>query len=181
MKIGIIGHGRFGTLWAGLMKEFGDVAICDKGKRKKEKGKVDDVLNVDVLFLLVPISEIKNVCKEITDKLDPKTIVVDACSVKVKPVEDMLFELRHTQPIIATHPLFGPDSVKRLGIEGQKIVVSPVRVTEEQLNMFEKMFEKMKFKIIHATPEEHDRQMARSQALVHFLGRGLAELDLQDQ
>ena len=89
--------------------------------------------------------------------------------------------MRHTQPIIATHPLFGPDSVKRLGIEGQKIVVSPVRVTEEQLNMFEKMFEKMKFKIIHATPEEHDRQMARSQALVHFLGRGLAELDLQDQ
>jgi prephenate dehydrogenase len=90
-------------------------------------------------------------------------------------------ELKQSQPIIATHPLFGPDSVKKLGLGGQKIVVAPVRVTEEQLKVFEEILEKMKLKIIHATPEEHDQQMARSQALVHFLGRGLAELDLQDQ
>ncbi|MBT3539280.1 prephenate dehydrogenase [Candidatus Parcubacteria bacterium] len=176
MKIGIIGHGRFGALWAYCMKKFGDVVIHDK-----ENENLEEVLNVDLLFLLVPISEIKNVCKEISDKLNENTIVVDACSVKVKPVEGMKSELKHSQPIIATHPLFGPDSVKRLGLEGQKIVVSKVRVTEGQLSFLESMLKKMKLEIIHATPEEHDRQMARSQALVHFLGRGLGDLKLEDQ
>lgn len=176
MKIGIIGHGRFGKLWTKLMGEFGEVVIHDK-----ENNNLELVLNVDILFLLVPISEIKNVCREIADKLDEKTIVVDACSVKVKPVEEMKSELKHHQPIIATHPLFGPDSVNRSGLEGQKIVVSSIRVTEQQLEMLENILKKMKLKIIHETPEEHDKQMASSQALVHFLGRGLSDLNLKEQ
>ncbi|MFA5813988.1 MAG: hypothetical protein WC862_05785, partial [Patescibacteria group bacterium] len=45
----------------------------------------------------------------------------------------------------------------------------------------EKILKKLELKIIHATPEEHDRQMASSQALVHFLGRGLAEMRLTKQ
>lgn len=174
MKIGIIGYGRFGKLWAKLMSEFGEVLVYDKEK-------IDDVLNVDILFLLVPISEIRNVCREIRDLLSEKTIVVDACSVKVKPVEEMLSELKHSQSIIATHPLFGPDSVEWLGLAGQKIAVCPVRVTENELNILLSILEKLKLKIIQTSPEKHDRQMARSQALVHFLGRGLGELNLSDQ
>jgi len=186
MRTGIIGHGRFGKLWAECMKQFGEVLVYDNNQQTTSNEQInfvdlDNVVRVDILFLLVPISEIQNICKEIRGKLDEKTIIIDACSVKVKPVEEMLKELPHHQPIIATHPLFGPDSVKKLGLEGQKIVVAPIRATEEHLRIFESMLEKMKLQIIHATPEEHDRQMARSQALVHFLGRGLAELDLQDQ
>ncbi len=179
MRIGIIGHGRFGKLWVGQMKKFGEVLVYDKKDDRKKK--IDDVLNVDLLFLLVPISEIKNVCKEISRKLPIGVVVADACSVKVKPVKDMLAELAEGQPIIATHPLFGPDSVERFGLMGQKIVVSPIRATKRQLSMLEDIFKKMELKIIHTTPEEHDKQMARSQALVHFLGRGLAELNLCQQ
>ncbi len=179
MRIGIIGHGRFGKLWAGQMKKFGEVLVYDKKDDRKKK--INNVLNVDLLFLLVPISEIKNVCKKISKKLQTNVIVADACSVKVKPVKDMLAELAKGQPIIATHPLFGPDSVERFGLMGQKIVVSPIRATKRQLSMLEDIFKKMELKIIHTTPEEHDRQMARSQALVHFLGRGLAKLNLREQ
>lgn len=179
MRIGIIGHGRFGKLWAGQMKKFGKVLVYDKENSVKKK--IDDVLNVDLLFLLVPISEIKSVCRQISGKLSVSTIVIDACSVKVKPMNDMLSELSESQPIIATHPLFGPDSVERLGLKGQKIVVSPIRATKKQLFMLESILDNMELKIVHATPEEHDKQMARSQALVHFLGRGLAELNLCKQ
>ncbi len=181
MKIGIIGHGRFGKLWAKHMKEFGEVVVFDKEKGIRNKEKMDSVLNVDILFLLVPISEIKNICREISNKLNKNTIVVDACSVKVKPVEEMKSDLKHDQPIIATHPLFGPDSVKCQGLKKQKIVVCPIRVTEEQLKMLENILKKMKLEIIHETPEEHDKQMASSQALVHFLGRGLVGLNLKEQ
>lgn len=179
MRIGIIGYGRFGKLWAGQMKKFGEVLVYDKKEDRKKK--IDDVLNVELLFLLVPISKIKSVCREISVKLPIGVIVADACSVKVKPVKDMLTELEENQPIIATHPLFGPDSVERFGLKGQKVVVSPIHATKKQLSMLENIFKKMELKIIHATPEEHDKQMARSQALVHFLGRGLAGLNLREQ
>ena len=88
MRIGIIGYGRFGKLWSEQMKKFGGVFVYDKEGGAKKK--IGNVLNVDLLFLLVPISEIKNVCREIADKLGKNTIVIDACSVKVKPAEDML-------------------------------------------------------------------------------------------
>ncbi|MFZ2189884.1 MAG: prephenate dehydrogenase/arogenate dehydrogenase family protein [Candidatus Magasanikiibacteriota bacterium] len=183
MRVGIIGYGRFGKLWAELMKEFGEVVVYDKQvkSQKSIKSKVSDVLDVDMLFLLVPISEIKNVCKEIRAKLNEKTIVIDACSVKVKPVREMKQILKSNQPIIATHPLFGPDSVKRFGLVGQKIVVSNIRATAKQLNLLKNILKKLKLKIIQATPEEHDKQMAKSQALVHFFGRGLADLKLKKQ
>jgi len=186
MRIGIIGHGRFGKLWAEVCQPFADVLVYDKEQRSmnddhKIFSNLDDVLKVDILFLLVPISEIKNVCFEIAGKLGEKTIVVDACSVKLYPAKIMKQELKKHQPIVATHPLFGPDSVKRDGLAGQKIVVCPVQGMQEKFDLCKDFFAKLQLEIIHATPEEHDSQMARSQSLVHFLGRGLAELKLEDQ
>jgi prephenate dehydrogenase len=87
-----------------------------------------------------------------------------------------------TQPLLATHPLFGPDSVKRSGgLAGHKIVVCPVQCTIEQQHAMEELFKKMGLTVLLATPDAHDREMASSQGLVHFIGRGLAALDLQPQ
>lgn len=186
MTIGIIGYGRFGKLWADVMRQFGDVFVFSPNEKNGNRSRLhfvqqDEVLSVDILFLLVPISEIGNVCHDIATRLNAETIVVDACSVKVKPAEAMIAELSHHQPIIATHPLFGPDSVKRMGLVGQKIVVSRVRVTDDQFLLLKIILEKLELKIIEASPEEHDRQMARSQALVHFLGRAFAHMHLENQ
>lgn len=186
MKIGVIGYGRFGKLWAKCLKPFGHIFVYNQnGLRAKGYGLAKSILNevcdVDILFLLVPISEIKNVCKEIREKLNEETIVIDACSVKVKPAREMKQILKSNQSIIATHPLFGPDSVKRSGLAGQKIVVSSIRSTKKQLGLVENIFKKIKLKIIHATPDEHDRQMAKSQSLVHLIGRALVDLNLEKQ
>lgn len=175
---GIIGFGRFGKLWANSLKPLGNVRIADK---KTSPAALAKTLEVDFLFLLVPISEIKNLCKKIAPQLQPNTVVIDACSVKVLPVQTMKKLLLRKQPIIATHPLFGPDSVKKFGLARQKIVVSNIRATGAQLAAFEKILHKLKLKIIHTTPRHHDQQMAKSQALIHFLGRGLAALKLQKQ
>lgn len=190
-QFGIIGCGRFGQLWLRCLLPFGEVKIFDqkispqnpatKKQLKKISVPLREVVKVDMLFLLVPISQMKNICQKIAPLLAPKTVVIDACSVKVLPVQVMKSLLPKAQPIIATHPLFGPDSVKRLGIKNQKIVVSPVRSSRKQRGDFEKILKKIHLKIIHATPEEHDEQMARSQALVHFIGRGLSSLNLAEQ
>lgn len=195
LVFGIIGFGRFGKLWAQCLKPFGEVKIYDKHTRTQAAvpaGKASlsknfsfvplrEVVKAELLFLLVPISEIENICKKIAPLLAPHTVVIDACSVKTSPANSMKKRLPTGQPIIATHPLFGPDSVKKFGLKNQKIVVSNIRASAKQLASFENILKKLKLNIIHATPQEHDLQMAKSQALVHFLGRGLGPLDLGPQ
>lgn len=190
MKIsfGIIGYGRFGQLWANELSRFGKVLVYDKNPHVKIIGKnisgspLNKVAAADVLFLLAPISEIESCCRQISRFLKSNTIVADACSVKIYPVKIMSRLLAKGQPIIGTHPLFGPDSVKRSGgLKSHKIVFCPVKSSKVQRQILLKLFKKMELRVIKATPSEHDRQMAKSQALVHFLGRGLAGLKLHQQ
>lgn len=193
---GIIGYGRFGRLWVDCLKPFGEVKIYDKklpakSAAPKKASRVPsknfrfvplrEAVKSDLLFLLVPISEIENTCKKIAPLLEPKTVVIDACSVKVAPVASMKKWLPKDQKIIATHPLFGPDSVKRFGLMDQKIVVCNVSAGKKERQMFEKILKKLRLAVIRSTPERHDEQMAKSQALVHFIGRGLTPLDLGPQ
>lgn len=182
MIFGILGHGRFGKLWASCLKPFGEVRIFDPKKDKTQHfNTLEEVLSADFLFVLVPIGRFESVCKSIAKKLPPSTVVVDACSVKVHPAKVMQSVFSKKQPLIATHPLFGPDSVERLGLKGRKIVLCPLRIEDKQLNALKKIFKAMELEIFECTPKEHDEQMAKSQALVHFLGRGLTALKLKTQ
>jgi len=91
-----------------------------------------NVANSDILFLLVPISQLEKCCQEIKPHLASTTLVVDACTVKVYPVSVMKKYISARQPIIATHPLFGPDSAASNKLAGHKIVVCPIRASEKQ-------------------------------------------------
>lgn len=179
VTIGIIGAGRFGLLWADALASFAEIRVFDHKIHSEEE--LVAVVQSDLVFLCVPISAMEETCKTIASMLSPNTIVVDVCSVKVYPVEVMKKHLPEHQPIIATHPLFGPDSTARNGMPGQRIVVSPIRATDKQLEMLTSLCDNLSLQIIDASPEEHDKQMARSQALVHFIGRGLGPLELTDQ
>ncbi len=184
LTIGIVGFGRFGKLWAKYMAKHGQVFVFDKKNKVPSAIAADlkKVASADIVFLAVPISELENSCKAISPFLLASTLVVDVSSVKTWPVQVMKKFLPKDQSILATHPLFGPDSERAHGgIKGFKIVVCPLK----RKNLFEKklmeIFKKMGLQIIVSTPEEHDWQMANSQALVHFIGRGLAKLKLGPQ
>ena len=188
MKFGIVGFGRFGQLWADLLLPFGDVAVYDKHLLNQPANSdikvttLQEVAQADVVFMLVPISEFENSCFEIAKVLNPTTLVVDCCSVKIHPVNVMRRVFAPTQPLLATHPLFGPDSVKKNGgLVGHKIVICPINHGENKQNQLQVIFNNMGLKTLITTPEDHDRQMASSQGLVHFIGRGLLALDLQQQ
>lgn len=185
LRFGIIGYGRFGRLWADVLKRFGEVRVYDEKEVSLADGLVDatidHVVDVDYLFLLVPISTIGHVAETISSSLKKETVVVDAASVKCYPVAEMKEYFGVDQPIIATHPLFGPDSVARQGLAGQKCVLCPVRQSTEQLTIFRDLLHALELRVIECSPEEHDQSMARSQALVHFIGRGLESLELQSQ
>lgn len=188
LTFGIIGYGRFGELWATYISKHGTVFVFDK--KEKIVGKIPNIIPTDlkktasanIVFLTMPISELEKCCKAIGPFLSPQTLVVDMCSVKIWPVMIMKRCLPKNQPILATHPLFGPDSEKiNKGINGLKIVICPSKIKKVFEKKLINILKKLKLKIIIASPEEHDRQMANSQALVHFIGRGLARLKLNPQ
>jgi prephenate dehydrogenase len=188
MNFGIVGYGRFGKLWAKALVPFGAVCVNEKifnPQTAEDNIEIVDLAQVaqaDVVFLLVPISEFAACCQQIKPYLKPETLVVDCCSVKVYPANIMQKTFAPTQPIIATHPLFGPDSVQKSGgLQDHKIVVCPIRCSDQQQTDLQNLFKKMGLQVLLTTPDEHDKQMANSQALVHFIGRGLAALDLQPQ
>jgi prephenate dehydrogenase len=190
-RIGIIGYGRFGEMWARALAPFGPTLVFDSKWDRPEarpaltpplaQGTFKQVAESNVLFLAVPISQLEACCHRLSPEVSNDTIVVDVCSVKLHPAKVMQTTFGGEQPLIGTHPLFGPDSVARLGLEGRKIVFCQLRATSEQTKKVRSILELLKLQIIESSPEEHDRQMARSQALVHLLGRALASLNLGKQ
>jgi prephenate dehydrogenase len=82
--------------------------------------------------------------------------------------------------IIGTHPLFGPDSAGR-SLKDRKIALCPVRTDDRRLSCIREYLEKKGLIVIEMSPEEHDRQIAYSLTLTHFIGRAMIDMDLKPQ
>ena len=96
-------------------------------------------------------------------------LVLDVCSLKMLPCQWMADLLPKGVRIVGTHPLFGPQSAPD-AIIGQKVVVCPIRGNPDKVAGF---LSGLGLEVIQCSPDEHDRQMAVSQALTHFIGRSM--------
>ena len=179
--IGIIGFGRFGKLAARYLARDFDVLVfnpTDKSAEIKESGALEaslrSVCQQKVIILCVPISILKKVLVEIGPLLKQDRIVVDVCSVKVYPVQWMQALLPESVSILATHPIFGPDSASD-SLKGRKIFLSPIRIGQKPYQKIKSYLASKGLAIIESTPENHDEQIAISLALTHFIGRTLSE------
>jgi prephenate dehydrogenase len=184
MKVGIYGLGRFGIFWAELLSEKFDVYGYNRSSLVKTPENVslvteNKILKCDVLFLCVSISSLESVLSKISDRIKPGTVVFDTCSVKVHPVNIMKSILPENIGIIATHPMFGPDSGKN-GVQDLPIVYIPVRVSTEYAEKWKNVFLEFGMKVVEITAKMHDKDAAFTQGVTHFIGRVLNELDLQE-
>jgi prephenate dehydrogenase len=114
------------------------------------------------------------VLKDIAPLLRPDGLIVDVCSVKEYPVRLMTDILPHTVSILATHPMFGPDSAAD-SLEGGKICLCRVRIAEKNYQNIKAYLTVKGLVAIEATPQQHDEQIATSLSLTHFIGRTLSE------
>ncbi|MGD8524037.1 MAG: prephenate dehydrogenase/arogenate dehydrogenase family protein [Desulfobacterales bacterium] len=185
--IGIIGFGRFGRLMAKYMiGEFQVYAhdIEDKSSAINETGAVaaslEEVCRQKIVILAVPISGIQDVLKNISPLLRSDSLVVDVCSVKVYPVQWMKEILPDQVSILATHPMFGPDSAAKT-LVGSKIVLCKVRIDDDHYSQIKSYLASKHLTVIETTPEEHDKEIAVSLALTHFIGRSLSEFGASQQ
>jgi len=118
------------------------------------------------------------VLSQIKPYLSPTTLVVDTCSVKVYPVQVMLQHLGSDRPLLATHPMFGPDSAKQ-GLKNLPIVVHPLGGDHPLQDDWLRRFQEMGLRVLLMSPEEHDEVAAFTQGLTHLVGRVLKEMNLE--
>jgi prephenate dehydrogenase len=107
--------------------------------------------------------------------LSAETLVADVCSVKTLPVRWMREALPGSVHVLATHPMFGPDSAAS-SLEGRKILLWNERVPPETYQKIRDYLAGRGLAVVEASPEEHDRQIALSLGLTHFIGRALCEI-----
>ena len=180
--IGIIGFGRFGKLTAGYLAADFDVFVFNRTDKSTEikksgarKASLKTVCQQKIVILCVPISTLKEVLVEIGPLLKKDSVVVDVCSVKVYPTRWMKASLPETVSILATHPIFGPDSASD-SLKDRKIFLSPIRISKKQYRKIKTYLTSKELVLIESTPEDHDEQIAISLALTHYIGRTLSEL-----
>jgi prephenate dehydrogenase len=179
--IGIIGFGRFGKLASHYLAKDFDVFVhtrADKASEISQTGaraaSIEAVCRQDIVIPCVPISIFKDFLKNIAPLIKPDALIVDVCSVKEYPIRWMREILPDTVSILATHPMFGPDSAAD-SLKGRKICLCKVKIEEKQYRQIRKYLFSKGLDVIEATPREHDEQIATSLALTHLIGRTLSE------
>ncbi|MCU0605216.1 MAG: prephenate dehydrogenase/arogenate dehydrogenase family protein [Desulfobacterales bacterium] len=185
--IGVIGFGRFGRLAARYLAPDGKVRVWDPAAAAPEvlstgaePADLATAARSDIVIPAVPISRFQEVLGEVTPHLKAGSLVVDVCSVKELPVRWMQALLPAGVDILGTHPMFGPDSAAD-SLKGRKIVLCRVRVGAERYARIRNYLDAKGLAVIESSPAEHDRQIAVSLALTHFIGRALAGMGATPQ
>jgi prephenate dehydrogenase len=183
-RVTVIGFGRFGRLWASILRGDCEVVIYDSAPELREQAEAEGfaalplaaALASDVIFYCVPISAFEATLEEhlpfFAEQDGPRTLI-DTLSVKVHARAVFDRHLPSTYQAMLTHPMFGPDSVAVGGLAGQPIVLDRYRMHEEAFVRWEQYFVGKGLDVVVMTADEHDRLAAESQGVTHFVGRTL--------
>lgn len=185
--VSVYGYGRFGKLWADILKKDFRVKVYSRRGLKPEDinpgieiSDLEGLHDTDALFYCVAISSLEAVLME-TKQLHRKAgcIYFDTCSVKVEPARWMKEHLPEGSRIIATHPMFGPDSYDT-ATEKLPMVMCNISASDTDFSFWTDYFNNARIQVKIMTPDEHDEMVAYSQGITHYIGRVLADLNLKN-
>ncbi|SMO60304.1 prephenate dehydrogenase [Paracoccus laeviglucosivorans] len=179
----IVGFGAFGQLLAGLLTPYCRIQVHDPdmGAQLAATNAGHGTVPVagiggQYVILAVPVQGLADCLRQIAPHLRPGQTVIDVCSVKEEPARLMADLLPAGVDVIATHPMFGPQSAVA-GLAGLQVVLCPVR--GDGWRRLAAWLRRAGLRIVVTTPEEHDRQAAMTQGLTHLLARAIHSLGEQ--
>lgn len=175
--IGIIGLGAFGRLMAQHLGPHFSLCAYDPvpGAGDVTRVGLAAAASCPTVILAMPVGAIEETVRAIGPHLRPGALVLDVGSVKVVPAEAMRRGLPDHADIVATHPLFGPQSA-RDGIRGLKIAVCPIRGRRGPV-VAAFLRKVLGLDVILTTPEAHDREAAVVQGLTHLIAKVLVQME----
>lgn len=180
--VGIMGFGAFGTLMADALGPHLAVRAFDPDPGRARAAMragvgagLGEVAGSPVVVLAVPVCRLAATVADIAPHLRAGALVLDVGSVKSAPAEIMARGLPPHVDILATHPLFGPESA-RDGLAGHRIALCPVRGARAP-GVAAFLRRRLGLEVILTTPDEHDREAAIVQGLTHLVARALAGME----
>lgn len=195
-SIGIIGYGRFGQLLHAIFQNtLKDIEIKISSRSNQIDGKMffnfEEAVKCDLVIPVVPIKYFESTIVRIAKLIPSGSTIMDVCSVKLHPEEVMLKNIPEGINIIATHPMFGPGNLKKLGIDpykldlekkfkGLKIVISNVRCDEQNYELIKKYFSNLNMTVVEMSCEEHDKKTAETQFVSLYIAQILQNMDIKE-
>lgn len=183
LKIGLLGHGRFGAALAGLLS----LAGCrwrgwDPQREVPTPNRFADpdalVDESDLIILAVPVRALEPTLRRIEPRLRGGQQLLDVCSVKQEPCRLMQEILGARIGHAGCHPLFGPLSIARA--DPLRAIVCPSPDHPRTAELARELFESIGCEVAMQDPETHDRLMAQTHVMAFFIARGLLDLGLND-
>ncbi len=182
-SLALIGAGAFGMFCIPHLRRFFDIALYDTRPDLEacaaaagvRAATLEAASAADIVVLAVPLDALEAVARRIASHLRPGALVVDVCSLKMRPAQILAAALPAHVDIVGTHPLFGPQS-GRDGIAGLRAVVCPVRGDRDRA--VAALLRRLGLRVMRTSAEAHDRQMAYVQGLTHLLARVVIDMDL---
>ncbi len=189
IELGIVGLGAFGKFMARHLSGHFAVkgydrtppdgaALAAAGAEGLSLVSFEEVAACDIVVFAVPLESLADTVAAAAPHLRDGALVLDVTSVKMRPVE-ILASLPPRVDALGLHPLFGPQS-GRDGISGMRVAMCPVRIGKDRYyKVCDFLTEKLGLLCLKTSPEQHDREMARVQAMTHFMSRALKKIGLQ--
>ncbi len=178
--LGIIGHGDFGRFLETLAHRFLPGAQVRVHARKMTPDgarffTLEETCRSDVVIIAVYIRAFAEMLGKVLPLLGPASILLDVNTVKVRPVE-LLRRHAGDRPWVATHPMFGPYSFDKQGgnLKGLRLVIGDHTLPDTALASAISWLRGLGLNIITMTPEAHDRMLAETLFLTHYVAQIVA-------
>jgi len=174
--VAVIGAGGMGSWFARFFKSRGDsVTVCDIDQSKARRlaarlrsryasTNPEAARGSDIVVLATPANVVSNVVKEISPALRRGAFLLDLCAIKSAVAPALRSAQRRGVIVASIHPMFGPLAS---GLRGKTIVVVRMRKDKRAVNIVKRLFPEAR--ILLTDSGTHDRQMAVTLALPHFL------------
>ena len=187
--LGIIGLGAFGRFMVKHLSPWFDIRGYDENTNSVELLKKDgaeavtvaglaETAAADLVVFAVPLDNLERAALGAAPSIRPGTLVMDVTSVKTRPVEILSRIIPKHAELLGTHPLFGPQSGKD-GIASLRIALCPVRIGPERYyKVCDFLTDQLRLLVLKVDPDSHDKEMAKVQAMTHFMSRALREIGL---
>jgi len=180
-SLGLVGYGHFGAFLHTLAKRHvPDTQLKIYSRRRTP----DDVLffpleavaACDAVILAVPIGQYGEFLDRIGPHLRADSVIVDVATVK-KYTGDLVRAAAGDQPFVAMHPMFGPESYARRDgdVSGFRIVITESTLEADCYQELLRQLRSIGFSIVEKSADEHDRDLAETLFLTHYIGQVVAQ------
>lgn len=192
-QVTIIGMGLIGgsLAWSIKDKKLSKVIGCARRQEVIEeaigKGIIDEgysdikdaIKGSKLIFVCTTIDSIAEIVKEITEYVEPGTVIVDVASTKKQIVEEVIDEIPDGVTFIGGHPMAGSEktgieAANRYLFDGAKFILTPYKhVDNSMLVKLNHFIERMNMNIVYLSLEQHDVAVAAVSHLPYMLASAL--------